>query len=339
MWLRFKGNQEVLSERYGLRRGPKDFEEAIRILEGSFISLSNHVVSYVNPSFRDYLTEYLDDFSMLCDFASSARKVQWAKSLWEFGVRRIPAPSVLTRFATAFVPIAAQFDKLPVWKRTRTVLWGVGLSRVDAANADRISLLLDWWYATEDQRFADYVRKVMAAPVDGFSAWLDGTDLVRLLAELPDPDYGEGFPHADELIYQLESALMDVLDSSDTDDLEKISDAVDVAGSAISPLVATAVEDAILAHFESIEDLIESEQSDSILQEYISSLQKWGNRFSIPRKTVDTVVSKIEERIQTIQAEDEPVTPESPSFIASADVSDEFDDEALENLFRPLLGD
>ena len=179
----------------------------------------------------------------------------------------------------------------------------------------------------------------MAAPVDGFSAWLDGTDLVRLLAELRDPDYGEGFPHADELICQLESALIGVLDSSGTDDLEKISDAVDVAGSAISPLIATAVENAILAHFESIEDLIESEQSDATLQECISSLRKWGNRFSIPRKSVDTVVSKIEERIQTIEDEDEPVTPDLPSSTAATDVSDEFDDEALENLFGPLLVD
>ena len=92
-----------------------------------------------------------------------------------------------------------------------------------------------------------------------------------------------------------------------------------------------------MAHLESIEDLIESEQSDAALQEYISSLRKWGNRFSIPRESVDAIVSKIGERIQAIQEEDEPVTPESPSFKASADVSDEFDDEALENLFSPLL--
>ena len=289
--------------------------------------------------FRDYLAEYLDDFSMLCDFASSARKIQWAKSLWEFGMRRNPTPDELRRFATAFVPIAVQFDKLPVLKRTRSSLWGVGLISVDAANADRISLLLDWWYATEDQRFTDYVRRVMDAPVDGFSAWRDGTDLVRLLAELSDPDYGEGFPHTDELICQLESALIGVLDSCATDDLEKISDAVDVAGSAISPLVAEAIENEILAHIEEIEDLIEGEQSDATLQECISTLRKWGNRFSIPRKSIDTAVSKIEERIKEIQDEDEPVTPDSPSFTALADVSDEFDDEALKNLFTPLLGD
>lgn len=330
---------KVLSERYGIQRDPKDFEEAIRILEGSFISISNQRVSYVNPSFRDYLTKYLDDFSMLCDFAESARKVQWAKSLWKFGVRRIPEPSTLKRFATAFLPIADQFDKLPVLKQTRTSLGGVGLSMMDTANADRISLLLTWWYATEDQRFADYVRKVIAAPVDGFSAWLDGTDLVRLLAELPDPDYGEGFPYEDELICQIESALIDVLDSSSTDDLEKISDAVDEAGSAISTLVAKAVKNAVLAHCRSFEDIIEYEKCDFTLRDYILLFRKWSKRFSIPQEYVGTVVSKIEERIQTIQDEDVPVTPEATSFTAPADVSDEFDDEALENLFSPLLRD
>ena len=40
----------VLSERYGIRRNPKDFEEAIRVLEGSFINVSNRAISYVNPS-------------------------------------------------------------------------------------------------------------------------------------------------------------------------------------------------------------------------------------------------------------------------------------------------
>ena len=328
----------VLSERYGLARDPKDFEEALRILEGSFIEIRGATVSYVNPSFRDYLTEYLDDFGILCDFASSARKAQWAQSLWEFGSRRISAPSALKRFALAFLPIAAQFDKLPVWKRTRAPL-GVGLSMADTANADRISLLLSWWYATEDQRFVEYLREVMAAPVGGFSAWLDGTGLVRLLTELPDPGYGEGFPHRDELIRQLESILIGVLDSSATDDLEKISDAVDAAGSAISPLVARAVEDAVLAYFDVIEDLTENEESDVALSDCISSFRKWGSRFSIPQKSVDTVVSKIEARIQEIQDEEEPVTPESPSFGASRDMADKFDDDALESLFQPLLGD
>ena len=326
----------VLSRRYGLPRDPKDFEEALRILEGSFIEIRGATVSYVNPSFRDYLTEYLDDFGILCDFASSARKVGWAQSLWEFGIRRVPEPSTLKRLALAFLPIAAQFDKLPVWKRTRGP-WGVGLSIVDTANADRVSLLLSWWYATEDQRFAEYVRRVMAAPVGGFGAWRDGTDLVRLLTELPDPDYGEGFPDTDGLIGQLESVLIGTLDSSATDELEKISDAVDGAGSTISPLVKRAVKEAVLAHFEEMEDFIEDEGSDVALSECISSVRKWGRRYSIPRKSVAALVSKIEDRIHAIQDDDEPVTPESPSFGVSRDLSEKFDDEALENLFRPLL--
>ena len=327
----------VLCDRYRLPQDPKDFEEALRVLEGSFIDITSDTVSYVNPSLRDYLTEYLDDFGMLCDFASSACKIRWAQSLWKFGNREITAPDTQRRFAASFLPIAAQFDKLPVWKRTRTGDGTVGREAADATNTDRISLLLAWWYATEDQRFADYVRKLMAKPVGGFSAWRDGTDLVRLLTELPDPDYGEGFPYTDELIGQLEIALVGVLDWISTDDLETISDAVDVAGSAISPLVATAVERAVLTHFDEIEEVIESEESESTLRDCISSLRKWAGRFTIPRTSLDNAVSKIEERIEMI--ENEPTTPRSPSFKASKGASDEFDDEALKDLFAPLLAD
>ena len=325
----------VLSEHYGIRRDPKDFEEALRILEGGFIEIRGGRISYVNPSFRDYLTEYLDDFSMLCDFASSARKIRWAQSLWKFGNRQVPSPSTQRQFAAAFLPIAAQFNKLPVWRRTRAGSGIIELSMVDVCNTDRISLLLEWWYATEDQRFADYLKELMAAPVDGFNPWLDGTDLVRLLAELPDPDYGEGFPDADELIGQLEKALMDLLSAIAPDDLEKICDAVDVAGPVISPLVATAVEDAVLTQCEEIESIIEEEESESTLRDYIACVEKWGVRFAIPQASVDDAVSKIEERIEMI--ENEPPAPESPSFVGSRSVPDEFDDEELENLFKPLL--
>ena len=327
----------VLCGRYRLPQDPKDFEEALRILESSFIDIRNGTVSYVNPSLRDYLTEYLDDLSLLCDFASSARRIRWAQSLWKFGNRQLLAPSSQELFAAAFLPIAAQFDRLPVWKRKRTGSGTVELKSVDAANTDRISLLLAWWYATEDQRFADYLRSLMAKPVDGFDLWRDGKGLVRLLTELPDPDYGEGFPYRDELIAQLETALIDGLSWISTDDLDTICDAVDLAGSAVSPLVATAVENAVVTHFDEIEDFIESEESESTLRDCISSLRKWAARFAIPRTSLDEAVSKIEERIEMIESE--PAETASPSFVASTVASAEFDDEALKNLFAPLLAD
>ncbi|MDH8040379.1 hypothetical protein QIG14_26960, partial [Klebsiella pneumoniae] len=47
----------TMSTAYGLPHGPKDFEEALRILEGSFIKIINirgPVVSFINPSLKDY---------------------------------------------------------------------------------------------------------------------------------------------------------------------------------------------------------------------------------------------------------------------------------------------
>ena len=325
----------VLCNRYRIQQDPKDFEEALRILEGSFIDIKDGSVSYVNPSLRDYLTEYLEDFNLLCAFAPSARKARWAQSLWEFGNQEIRAPSAQKQFATGFLPIAAQFDRLPVWKRTRTRSGTVGLRSVDATNTDRISLLLAWWYATEDQKFEDYLRKLMAKPVDGFNGWGDGKDLVRLLAELSDPGYGEGFPYKNELIGQIETALIDVLSWTSIDELDTICDAVDHAGSAISPLVASAIENAIVTQFEEIEDLIQIEQSESTLRDYISWLRKWATRFTIPRAALDEAVSKIEERIEKI--ENEPAAPASASFVTSTAAPDDFDDEALANLFAPLI--
>ena len=328
---------KVLSDRYQLSRNPKDFEEALRILEGGFIDIRDGTVSYINPSFRDYLTGYLEDINILCEFALSARTVSWAQSLWEFGNRQILKPEVEEQFATAFLPIANQFDKLPVWKRTRINSETLGMTRTDATNTDRISLLLAWWYATKDQRFAEYLLRVAAKPIDGFSEWLDGEDLVRLLMELPDPDYGEGFPYKDEVIKYLENGFTGILQSISMDGLDKISDVIDHSGSAISSSVAAAVERAVVDAFDEIDEYIDYEDSESTLQEYVSYLEKWVSRYCIPQHVFDTSVTKIQDRIEEI--ENETLTSESPKFIPPTDVSDNFDDKALENLFAPLLSE
>ncbi len=45
--------------------GPKDFEESLHILEGSFVDIINQRVSFVNPSLKDYLSSYLRDVGLL----------------------------------------------------------------------------------------------------------------------------------------------------------------------------------------------------------------------------------------------------------------------------------
>ena len=60
-----------LCAKYGDEHGPKDFEEALRILEGGFVKITGPLVGFVNPSLRDYLTEYLNDDALLREIARS----------------------------------------------------------------------------------------------------------------------------------------------------------------------------------------------------------------------------------------------------------------------------
>jgi hypothetical protein len=71
-----------LCARYGEEHGPKDFEEALRTLEGGFVKISGPLVSFVNPSLRDYLTEYLNDDALLREIAASAVDSDFARAVW-----------------------------------------------------------------------------------------------------------------------------------------------------------------------------------------------------------------------------------------------------------------
>ena len=101
-----------LCSKYGQSHDPKDFEESVRILEGGFISIRNGSVSFINPSFRDYLADYLDDLEQLKSFARSARQADWARQLWFHG-KKIAGANALSDFARAFDSVAGEFLRTP----------------------------------------------------------------------------------------------------------------------------------------------------------------------------------------------------------------------------------
>lgn len=137
-----------LSRKYGTAHHPKDFEESLRILEGGFIGLGGETARFINPSVRDYLSEYLDDLAMLLDFASVCPTAEWAGKVWEHGTRNIGAPSYKSRLALAFIDTIPAFLRLPVWStRKRSPL---SLEVIDMAQSERIRLLLSWGAETSD---------------------------------------------------------------------------------------------------------------------------------------------------------------------------------------------
>src|SRR5208337_4773288 len=106
----FNALHPLLSAKYGTPYGAKDFDEALRILEGGFVAIAGESVRFINPSVRDYLTDYLDDASLLADFARASTKARWAWAVW----RQVTSTKQITRqdqkgVVVGFVEVAKAF--------------------------------------------------------------------------------------------------------------------------------------------------------------------------------------------------------------------------------------
>src|SRR6266849_3068780 len=223
----YEGLHPRLCAKYGESHGPKDFEESLRILEGDFVTIRGTQVGFVNPSLRDYLTEYLNDENLLLEIARSARQTDWAKAVWRFGIHLRLSDDSGKALALSFIEVAEQFTQLPAW----TIVPGEYVSHRHAkglSNTDRIELLINWWEATRDPRFSDVALKLARSPIDGLDPWRDGNEVIELIAKLRDGDYFEELPHASDIADCLEAAAVAMIEQNMTsEELEKISDAAD----------------------------------------------------------------------------------------------------------------
>lgn len=332
----YDGLHRHLCETYGEPHDPKDFEEALRILEGGFITVAGKQVSFVNPSLHDYLTEYLGDFSLLCHFAAAARQTNWAQAVWQHGKKLEISEDALKSFAISFLKIAEEFLWLPVSNRIRSN-FGYSLYATGLSNTDRIELLITWWEASKDQRFADLALALGRAPVDGLNAWRDGKEVVELIGSLRDEDYLDELSCRNELADSLEEALIDMIKSGmSSDELEEISDAVEEWDAMLDGATTDAVEDAIRIEIDEVDSIIADIDSDSTLHDHIEMLRKLAGRAAISPQDLDAAVEIVMDRIAEVEAHTS--VSEAPSVnAASTAETDRFDDEAIRNLFAPLV--
>jgi hypothetical protein len=255
-----------LCKKYLIEQDPRDFEESIRILEGGFIEIKDKRVSFVNPSVRDYLISYLDDPGLLADFAVTARKGSWARSLWHH-VQHVKEMSLGDQrlVAHAFVGMAQRLLHSPSQSAT-------GSFDHDLTNSNRIDLLLSWHEVVQNPRFLKAAVSLIEKPVEGFTAWNDGRKLVEIICSLQDGTYSP-FDRTDELKSKLERAVIEILDGYVwPDDLETIVEAVEAAGTFVSDDVGTACDRAILREVEEIDSMIANTESESTLEDHPGTL-------------------------------------------------------------------
>ncbi|MCL6358127.1 hypothetical protein EXT68_22155 [Pectobacterium parmentieri] len=325
-----------MSTGYGLAHGPKDFEEALRILEGSFVkivNISDPVVSFINPSLKDYLSIYLLDTDLLIRLVPMAASIDWLWRLWNFVHPLGLSEANQARIARACVSMLEMIETRPPWRPKAGD--ARSLEYNDAANSKRLRMLMDWWQLTDERQFADSIMAIVRNPQQGFGAWSDGKTLIDFFAQRGNRDYGRPFIYESEFLKLLEKALTDTMRWSSSDMLSTLVDAVD-AVKALPASIPHALQAAVLEEFEDNSNRILEDDSESTLADRIDSLKKLALRFGVPDTVLNKAVSAIEQRICEI--EDRSSHASSPSFASSNKYEREtFDDSALRDLFTPLL--
>jgi hypothetical protein len=332
----FDAVHQRLATKYSTPHGPKDFEEAIRILEGGYINLSGRSVTFINPSLRDFLTDYIDDPELVADIAHSAQKADWAKRVTDHvEAKQLWQPESQKHHFAAFIPIARRLDVLPDMKKseTRENSWSV----YDLGFGDRIGLLLDWCESSGNDDYVAIAIDLATNLSCRFDAWRDGQKLISLLTELESSaEYGS-LKDADKLRIAIEDKVVAMLDGYIfPDDLDNILDSIEHYEHVIDARVVEAVNDALRAQFDRVDSLIEDVDNESTLDDHIKAIKRFAPRIGIADEVLQRAISRIEEKKSAI--EEASSRAELPSFLASIpQETDKFDDQALENLFAPLV--
>lgn len=326
---------ERLCFRYGRTRSPKDFEEALRILEGGFITIRDRAVNFVNPSFRDYMDDYLADGQLLTECALSATTADAAGKVWRLGLRCGLSPEQEQAFAACFLDIARNFNDLPVWRRINE--HPIQYRMADMALAARLSLLLEWWSKTQINEFAQVALTLAETnALTGFSSWLDGNDLVSLIRRLRGGEIA-AFPSTNLLCDYLEAGLLAVIASTPVDILTGLSESLQDHIDVLPDATMEAVWDNVRSEVRHIGSELGGMDSTSTLNDKLIALKHLAPKAGIAEDDLDYAISRIEDRIAELMD----LSPEAdgPDLGTIRPDDEAFDDEALRDLFMPLAAD
>ncbi|WP_454834038.1 hypothetical protein [Rahnella aceris] len=296
-------------------------------------SIYGPVVSFINPSLKDYLSIYLRDTDLLIRLVPTAASIDWLLSLWNFVHQIKLSETDQAKIAIACVGMLEMVETRPHWRPKAGD--ARSLEYNDAANSKRLQMLMDFWQLTDERRFADSIIALARNPQQGFSAWSDGETLIHFLSRRGGMGYRRQFIYEAELLELLEKGLTDAIHWSSSDDLSTLVDAVDAVDE-LPASITRALQAAVLEEFKENTSRICEDDSESSLSDRIGALKKFAPRFGVPDAVLNSAISAIEERIGEI--EDHSSHTSSPSFPSTNKYEREaFNDRAIRDLFITLL--
>ena len=313
---------------------PTDFNDALRLLESGFISISGQLVSFVNPSLRDYLKSYLVDREFLLLLPSTTQRADWGGALWKH-VKDIfkKESNDLRKFAKRFMKFASTIESTPTFESERDVYqWWVSLD--DMALSGRVELLLEWWEASGSDEFIEKALKVLSESGLVLVPWRDGQSLpaihwwVRYSAK-------ERHPLKNKLLEAITNQLVLVIRSKPTpNDLIDIIKSVQMnMGDSIPDSIDDAVAGALHYEFYETEDAISHLDSENELSEHLEHLDSLA---ALTGEDAERAKYIVLQRLSELEELD--YREHRPSFASrGSTTSEEFSDDAMRSLFSSLL--
>lgn len=326
---------QALCRHFSLSSGPKDFEESLRTLEGSFVTISNGQVSLINPSVRDYLARYLTDSALLRAMAKGMATLRAARALYDH-FKKVPEMSREDKaaFLISFIPLAASAVNEEPWKPIRGEpnrrRW-IGMSY-----SSQVELLRGWWKTSKRKEFLDAALVVASSRDIWFSSWADGRLMPRLIASL------RGSPKAERekttaLVEALEERLIQILDFGlDLDDVHRIRTEVLPRKGHLAERIGWSADSAAHRVIAELPNNLDHVDSESTLEDYTKLVDELGPAVGATPIEIARAKDAISSRADRLRAE----TPKEDALSVRGDGTIEIDwftDEDLRNLFAPLL--
>ncbi|MCK1587228.1 AAA family ATPase [Bradyrhizobium sp. 169] len=199
----FDATHAAMCEQFRIGSGPKDFEQALKILESGFVAISATTVSFINPSLRDYLQEYLKDIALLKIIVPTAQLASWAQDIWSY----IQEVVKLTRddrsqLLDGFRNVSKRLHLTPVFKKDEYATDN-SYRYYDLALTNRLQLLLQWWAKFRDKDLVQAIHAFIANDKLRYSVWVDGLALPALISDFRNGKY-RTFPRSEEQANLLE---------------------------------------------------------------------------------------------------------------------------------------
>ena len=314
---------------------PTDFNDALRSLETGFISISGQLVSFVNPSLRDFLKSHLVDREFLLLLPSTTQRADWGGALWAhvkaiFKTKR----KILREFATNFMIFAMTIESTPTFRSKEDKDQGLVSRQDDLSLSRRVDLLLEWWKASGSDEFIEKALQILSENGLDMVPWRDGQFLPTIHWWVRD-FVEEKHPLKNNLLEAITDRLVLVIRSKPTPD-----DLIDIIRSIqmyMDDPIPDSIDDEIagVLHYEfyETEDAISHLDSENELSEHLEHLDTLA---ALTGEDAERAKNIVLQRLSELEELD--YGEHRPSFSSrGSTTSEKFSDEAMRSLFLNLL--